>query len=113
MQVLGVGGPSEKRRSRGVGSCQASPENVHVLLVDIHFEDVYTLRSWVEGVLGLRIIQRGTGSGDGVSMAIPHGVEEEMAQLVFLRVEVGASFCLVVLTHASGKVCGEEVRENP
>lgn len=46
-------------------------------------------------------------------MAIPHGVEEEMAQLVFLRVEVGASLCLVVLTHASGKVCGEEVRENP
>lgn len=30
-----------------------------------------------------------------------------MAQLVSLRVEVGASLCLVVLTQASGKVVGE------
>lgn len=34
-------------------------------------------------------------------------VEEGVAQLVSLRVEVEAFLCLVVLTHASGKVVGE------
>lgn len=35
-------------------------------------------------------------------------MEEGAAQLVSLRVEVEASLCLGVLTHASGKVVGEE-----
>lgn len=35
-------------------------------------------------------------------------VEEGAAQLVSLRVEVEAFLCLGVLTHASGKVVGEE-----
>lgn len=37
-------------------------------------------------------------------------VEEGVAQLVSLRVEVGAFLCSVVLTHAFGKVVAEGER---